>query len=138
MTMTDPIADMLTRLRNANVAHHDTTRMPSSKLKEALATILLREGYISDFKVLSDDKRPGRFLEVTMKYAPDRHPHHLRPAARVQARAACLHGGGQVAPGLRWPRRGRAVDQPGAHDGPRGSKAPGRRRNPLLRLVTGR
>ena len=72
MTMTDPVAVMLTRLRNANVAHHDTTRMPSSKLKEALATILLREGYISEFKVLSDDKRPGRFLEVTMKYAPDR------------------------------------------------------------------
>ena len=44
MTMTDPIADMLTRLRNANVAHHDTVRMPSSKLKEALAAILAREG----------------------------------------------------------------------------------------------
>ena len=72
MTMTDPIADMLTRLRNANVAHHETVRMPSSKLKESLAAILLREGYIAGFKVVSDDKRPGRFLEVTMKYSPDR------------------------------------------------------------------
>jgi small subunit ribosomal protein S8 len=72
MTMTDPIADMLTRLRNANVAHHDTVRMPSSKVKEALAAILLREGYIAGFDVAADDKRPGRFLEVTMKYAPDR------------------------------------------------------------------
>lgn len=72
MTMTDPIADMLTRLRNANVAHHDAVRMPSSKLKEALAAILLREGYIAGFNVTSDDKRPGRILEVTMKYSADR------------------------------------------------------------------
>ncbi len=72
MTMTDPIADMLTRLRNANVADHDTVRMPSSKLKEALAAILVREGYITSFKVTSDEKRPGSFLEVTMKYASDR------------------------------------------------------------------
>jgi small subunit ribosomal protein S8 len=72
MTMTDPIADMLTRLRNANVAHHEVVRMPSSKLKEALAAILLREGYIAGFNVASDDKRPGRILEVTMKYAADR------------------------------------------------------------------
>ena len=72
MTMTDPIADMLTRLRNANVAHHDSVRMPSSKLKEALAAILLKEGYIAGFNVSSDDNRPGRVLEVTMKYAPDR------------------------------------------------------------------
>jgi small subunit ribosomal protein S8 len=72
MTMTDPIADMLTRLRNANVAHHDTVLMPSSKLKEALASILLREGYIAGFDVRDDAARPGRFLEVTMKYAADR------------------------------------------------------------------
>ena len=45
MSMTDPIADMLTRIRNANVAMHDEVRMPSSKQKEALAAILLREGY---------------------------------------------------------------------------------------------
>ncbi len=72
MTMTDPIADMLTRLRNANVSHHDTVRMPSSKLKESLAAILLKEGYISGYNVVSDERRPGRVLEVAMKYAPDR------------------------------------------------------------------
>jgi small subunit ribosomal protein S8 len=72
MTMTDPIADMLTRLRNANVMQHETVRMPSSKLKESLAQILLKEGYIAGFRVVSGDKRPGRVLEVTMKYAPDR------------------------------------------------------------------
>ncbi len=72
MTMTDPIADMLTRLRNANVAHRETVRMPSSKLKEALAAILLREGYIASFKVVEQERRPGRVLEVGMKYAADR------------------------------------------------------------------
>ena len=55
MTMTDPIADMLTRVRNANVAMHDTVRMPSSKLKEALAVILEREGYIAGFTTVPRD-----------------------------------------------------------------------------------
>jgi small subunit ribosomal protein S8 len=72
MTMTDPIADMLTRIRNANVAMHDTVRMPSSKLKEALAAVLVREGYIDSFDVTSSPGRPGRVLEINMKYAPDR------------------------------------------------------------------
>ena len=72
MTMTDPIADMLTRVRNANTAMHDTVRMPSSKLKEALAAILEREGYISGFSVQDDPGRPGRVLEVQMKYTPER------------------------------------------------------------------
>ena len=72
MTMTDPIADMLTRLRNANVAMHDTVKMPSSKVKEALAGILQREGYIDGFAVHDDPGRPGRVLEISMKYAADR------------------------------------------------------------------
>ena len=73
MTMTDPIADMLTRIRNANVAMHDTVRMPSSKLKESLAAVLVREGYIEGFDVSDDPTRPGRILEITMKYTRDRH-----------------------------------------------------------------
>ena len=72
MTMTDPIADMLTRIRNANVAMHDTVRMPSSKLKEALAAVLTREGYIEGFDVSQASERPGRTLEITMKYTKDR------------------------------------------------------------------
>ena len=72
MTMTDPIADMLTRIRNGNVAYHDEIRMPSSKLKEALAGILEREGYIEGFSVQDDPGRPGRVLEISMKYTPDR------------------------------------------------------------------
>jgi len=70
--MTDPIADMLTRIRNANTAFHDDVVMPSSKLKEALARILEREGYITAFEVDDDASRPGRQLKITMKYTPDR------------------------------------------------------------------
>jgi small subunit ribosomal protein S8 len=72
MTMTDPIADMLTRIRNGNVAMHDEVRMPSSKLKEALAAILKREGYIQGFSVADNPDRPGKLLTIQMKYAPDR------------------------------------------------------------------
>jgi small subunit ribosomal protein S8 len=70
--MTDPLADMLTRVRNANIAMHDDVRMPSSKLKEALAVVLKREGYIEDFSVADDPVRPGRMLAIRMKYTPER------------------------------------------------------------------
>lgn len=70
--MTDPIADMLTRLRNANTAMHDEVAMPSSKVKEALAELLKKEGYIEDFAVADNTDRPGRTLTVTMKYSPER------------------------------------------------------------------
>ena len=72
MTMTDPIADMLTRIRNANTAMHDEVRMPSSKVKEALAQLLLKEGYIEAFVITEDPARPGRVLTVTMKYSAER------------------------------------------------------------------
>lgn len=72
MTMTDPIADMLTRIRNANTAMHDEVSMPSSKKKEALAAILKKEGYIEDFAVADNGTRPGSSLTVTMKYSPER------------------------------------------------------------------
>jgi small subunit ribosomal protein S8 len=70
--MTDPIADMLTRLRNANTAFHDEVFMPSSKQKEALARILEREGYITGFEVATVETRPGRQLKIMLKYTPDR------------------------------------------------------------------
>ena len=72
MTMTDPIADMLTRIRNANIAMHDDVRMPSSKVKEALAGVLAAEGYIHGFEVEENPGKPGRTLHVRMKYSPDR------------------------------------------------------------------
>jgi small subunit ribosomal protein S8 len=72
MTMTDPIADMLTRIRNANVAMHDNVRMPSSKQRVALAQILKREGYIEDYGVEPAEDRPGDVLTIAMKYSTDR------------------------------------------------------------------
>jgi len=72
MTMTDPIADMLTRLRNANTAMHDSVKMPSSKLKVSLAGLLQKEGYIDGFDVSPSGERPGDVLEIKLKYATDR------------------------------------------------------------------
>ncbi len=72
MTMTDPIADMLTRIRNANIAMHDEVIMPSSKLKEALAGVLYKEGYISEFSTADNDSGIGRTLTIAMKYSPER------------------------------------------------------------------
>ena len=72
MTMTDPIADMLTRIRNGNVAYHDAVRMPSSKLKESLAQILQREGYIEGYEIADDPGKPGKVLTIHMKYSPER------------------------------------------------------------------
>jgi small subunit ribosomal protein S8 len=72
VTMTDPIADMLTRLRNANVAMHDEVVMPASKQKAALAEVLEREGYIVGFEVGDNSSGPGRLLKIDMKYSPER------------------------------------------------------------------
>lgn len=72
MTMTDPISDMLTRIRNANVAMHDEVSMPSSKQKVALADLLAKEGYISSFSEADNSDRPGRTLTIEMKYSPER------------------------------------------------------------------
>ncbi|MFC8798827.1 30S ribosomal protein S8 [Promicromonospora sp. NPDC057138] len=70
MTMTDPIADMLTRLRNANSAHHDTVSMPSSKLKTHIAEILQAEGYIVGWNV--EDAQVGKTLTLELKYGQNR------------------------------------------------------------------
>jgi len=72
MTMTDPIADMLTRIRNACRARHDKVDIPSSKLKEQIARILKKEGYIKDYRFI-EDGRQG-VLRVYLKYGPDDQP----------------------------------------------------------------
>ena len=72
MPVSDPIADMLTRVRNANVAMHDNVVMPSSKLKEALAKILVQEGYIAGFNVSDNNGKPGKTLEIELKYSTER------------------------------------------------------------------
>jgi small subunit ribosomal protein S8 len=70
MTMTDPVADMLTRVRNASIAYHETTSMPSSKIKVNIAKILEEEGYINGWSV--EDTAPQPTLTIEMKYGPNR------------------------------------------------------------------
>ena len=70
MTMTDPIADMLTRIRNANTVGHETVEIPASKMKKAIAEILKEEGYIADFEMIEDDKQG--MIKVTMKYGANK------------------------------------------------------------------
>lgn len=70
MYLTDTVADMLTRIRNANSAKHDTVDIPASKMKAAIAQILLEEGYIKSFTVI-DDKKQG-LIRITLKYGPNK------------------------------------------------------------------
>ena len=70
--MTDPIADMLTRIRNANIAMHDEVSMPASKIKLALAQVLHSEGYIGEYRTSENNPRPGATLTIAMKYSPER------------------------------------------------------------------
>jgi small subunit ribosomal protein S8 len=70
MTMTDPVADMLTRIRNASLAHHDTASMPSSKIKVNIAKILEEEGFIVGSTV--EDTTPSPTLVIKLKYGPNR------------------------------------------------------------------
>ncbi|MDR1833295.1 MAG: 30S ribosomal protein S8 [Propionibacteriaceae bacterium] len=97
MTMTDPIADMLTRLRNANQAYHDSTTMPHSKIKAGIAEILKAQGYISDFAVLEPaEGQVGKQLKVTLKYGADRERSLAglrrisKPGLRVYAKSTAL------------------------------------------------
>jgi small subunit ribosomal protein S8 len=94
MTMTDPIADMLTRLRNANSAYHDRVVMPHSKIKANIAEILQREGYISSF--YAEDAAVGKSLVVELKFGPNRERSIAglrrvsKPGLRVYAKSTSL------------------------------------------------
>lgn len=70
MTMTDPVADMLTRIRNANTVGHTTVDIPASKMKKSIAEILLEEGYIKGFNIIEDGKQ--NIIRVQMKYGADK------------------------------------------------------------------
>lgn len=91
MTMTDPIADMLSRVRNANHAYHDSVSMPSSKLKVNIAEILKQEGYIANYTV--SDEKVGKTLKLDLKYGPARERsisgvrRVSKPGLRVYAKA---------------------------------------------------
>jgi small subunit ribosomal protein S8 len=94
MTMTDPIADMLTRLRNANSAYHDEVTMPSSKIKTHICEILKQEGYIASWKV--EDAEVGKSLTIELKFGPNRErsiagiKRISKPGLRVYAKSTGL------------------------------------------------
>ena len=81
MTMSDPIADMLTRIRNANTAKHDTVDVPSSKMKLAIADILVKEGYIKKYEMVED----GGFqvIRITLKYGKDKNERIISGIKRI-------------------------------------------------------
>ena len=81
MTMSDPIADMLTRIRNANTAKHDTVDVPSSKMKLAIADILVKEGYIQKYDIVED----GAFktIHITLKYGADKNEKIISGIKRI-------------------------------------------------------
>ena len=81
MTTNDPIADMLTRIRNANIAKHDTVDVPSSKMKIAIANILLDEGYIAKYDIVED----GNFktIRITLKYGADKNEKIITGLKRI-------------------------------------------------------
>lgn len=97
MTMTDPIADMLTRLRNANQAYHDSTSMPHSKIKAGIAEILQAQGYIAGFEVLEPaEGEVGKTLKLQLKYGQNRERalagvrRISKPGLRVYAKSTAL------------------------------------------------
>ena len=81
MTMSDPIADMLTRIRNANTAKHDTVDVPASKMKLAIAEILFNEGYIAKYDIVED----GAFktIHITLKYGADKNENVITGLKRI-------------------------------------------------------
>ena len=91
MSMSDPIADMLTRIRNANTAKHDTVDVPNSKIKMAIANILLDEGYISRIDLVDN----GRFkdIRITLKYGSDRNDRILTGLQRISKPGMRVYAG---------------------------------------------
>ena len=94
--MSDPIADMLTRIRNANTAKHDTVTIPSSKIKLAIAEILLAEGYIKKFEVVED----GNFkaIVITLKYGADKNEKAINGIKRISKPGLRVYAGKETMP----------------------------------------
>ena len=96
MTITDPIADMLTRIRNANTAKHDTVDIPSSKMKLAIADILFNEGYIKKFDIVED----GNFktIRITLKYGKDKNEKVISGIKRISKPGLRVYAGKEELP----------------------------------------
>jgi small subunit ribosomal protein S8 len=98
MTVNDPIADMLTRIRNAGMARNPQTTMPATKILVAIAKILKAEGYIRDFSV--EERKPAPILTIHLKYGPDRR-HSIREIKRVSKPGLRVYAGKDELPRVR-------------------------------------
>ena len=96
MTMSDPIADMLTRIRNANTAKHDTVDVPASKMKLAIADILVKEGYIAKYDIVED----GNFktIHITLKYGADKNEKIITGLKRISKPGLRIYAGSEELP----------------------------------------
>ena len=97
MSISDPIADMLTRIRNANTAKHDTVDIPASNMKQAIADILLNEGYVKAVDVVKDESGKFDVIRITLKYGKDKNEKVItdlkrisKPGLRIYAEAENL------------------------------------------------
>ena len=123
MVITDPIADMLTRIRNAYTAKHDEVSVPASTIKKAIAEILLDEGYIKGYEI--KEEGPKKTMNIALKYGPNRQ--------RVITARLCPQG--QCTQGPQRNGHSYPFHQPRRDDRPRSPQAGRRRRSPLLYLV---
>ena len=98
MTMSDPIADMLTRIRNANTAKHDTVDIPSSKIKVAIADILVDEGYIEKYDLI--DEGNFKTIRVTMKYGSDKNEKVITGIKRISKPGLRVYAGKDEIPSV--------------------------------------
>ena len=96
MTMSDPIADMLTRIRNANTAKHDTVDVPSSKMKLAIADILLEEGYIKKYDLI--DEGNFKTIHITLKYGADKNEKIISGIKRISKPGLRVYAGKEDLP----------------------------------------
>ncbi len=96
MTMSDPIADMLTRIRNANTAKHDTVDVPSSKMKLAIADILLEEGYIKKYDLV--DEGAFKTIRISLKYGADRNERIISGLKRISKPGLRIYAGKEELP----------------------------------------
>ena len=96
MNMSDPIADMLTRIRNANTAKHDTVDVPSSKMKLAIADILLKEGYIRKYDLI--DEGSYKTIRITLKYGADKNEKIISGIKRISKPGLRVYAGSEELP----------------------------------------
>ncbi len=133
MTMSDPIADMLTRIRNANTAKHDTVDVPSSKMKLAIANILLDEGYIENYEIVED----GVFktIHIVLKYGADKNEKVITGLKRISKPGLRVYAGSADVPKVRWTWHGDHFYQCRCDHRQRSKKARRWRRGAVLYLV---